>query len=83
MKKTWLKVSVIFFSADFNPIDTNDILGKNIMFVIIEKIIIVLLGSIVTGSYHTKCIWLSNQKGMIQPNLINLYSNNKYSQNFH
>ena len=26
MKKTWLKVSVIFFSADFNPIDTNDIL---------------------------------------------------------
>ena len=26
MKKTGLKVSVDFFSVDFNPIDTNDIL---------------------------------------------------------
>ena len=26
-KKTGLKASVIFFSVDFNPIDTNDILN--------------------------------------------------------
>ena len=31
-----------------------------------------LLTGLVTGSNHTKCISLSNQKYMIQPTLINL-----------
>ena len=43
---------------------------------------IVLLSSIVNASNHTKCVSLSNQKRRIQPNLINLHSN-EYSQKFH
>ena len=38
-----------------------------------------LLISIVKASYHTKCAWLSNQKCMTKPTLINL-SPNEYSQ---
>ena len=42
----------------------------------------VLLGSIVNGSNHIKCVSLRNQKCKIQPNIINLYPN-EYSQEFH
>ena len=52
------------------------------MFSIIKKIFIVVLSSIVNASNHTKCVWLTNQKYMIQPTLINLYPN-EYSQEFH
>ena len=41
-----------------------------------------LLTSIVSASNHTKCVWLSNQKCMIQPILINLHCN-EYSQELH
>ena len=41
-----------------------------------------LLISIVNASNHTKCVSLSNQKCMTQPNLINLHPNG-YSQEFH
>ena len=41
--------------------------------------IIVLLSNIVNGYNHPKCVTLSNQKCMIQPNLINLHPN-EYSQ---
>ena len=42
---------------------------------------IVLLSSIVSASYHKKCVSLSNQKDEIQPTLINLHPN-EYSQEF-
>ena len=41
-----------------------------------------LLISIVDAFNHTKCIYLSNPKCMIQPNLINSHLN-EYSQEFH
>ena len=41
-----------------------------------------LLSSIVNPSDHAKCVSLSNQICMIQPNLINLHPN-EYSQEFH
>ena len=44
--------------------------------------LIQLLTGLVNGSNHTKCVPLSNQKCMIQFNLINLLPN-KYSQGFH
>ena len=43
---------------------------------------IVLLSSKVNASNHTKCVWLSNQKCMVQPTLINLHPN-EHSQEFH
>ena len=52
------------------------------MFGIIKKMFIVLLASIVNASNHTKCVFLSNQKCMIQPTLINLHPN-EYSQEFY
>ena len=89
MKTTGLKRVVNFFSVDFNPIDTNDILDIHkhlirrteckIMFGLIRKIFIILLTTIVTASYHTKCVSLSNQKCMTKPTLINLHPN-EYSQ---
>ena len=45
------------------------------MFVIITKMFILSLTSIVSASNHTKTIWLSNQKCMRQPILINLHPN--------
>ena len=45
------------------------------MFGLFMKIFILLLSNIVNGCNHTKCISLSNQKGMIQPAVINLQSN--------
>ena len=72
-----------FFSVDFNPIDTNNILDickylmkrtwYEIMFGLITKIFIELLTGLVKGSNYTKCISLSNQKCMTQPTLINLH----------
>ena len=52
------------------------------MFGIIKKMFIALLASIVNASNHTNCAFLSNQKCMTQPTLINLHSN-EYSQEFH
>ena len=52
------------------------------MFEIIKKIFIVLLSNVVSKSNHTNCLSLSNQKCMIQPNLINLRPN-EYSQDSH
>ena len=51
------------------------------MFELIKKIFIELLTGLVNGSNHTKCVFLSNQKCMIQPTLINLHLN-EYSQEF-
>ena len=53
-----------------------------ITFGLIKKIFIALLTGLVQGSNHTKCIFLSNQKCMIQPTHINLHPN-EYSQDFH
>ena len=44
-----------------------------IMFELIKKMR--LLTGLVNGSYHAKCVSLSNQKCMIQTTLINLHAN--------
>ena len=50
------------------------------MLLIIKNVFIVLLSNIVNGSDHTKSVWLSNQKRMIQRFLINLHPHpNEYS----
>ena len=60
MKKSGLKVIVFFFSFDFNPIDTNDLLDtykylmKGTMFGLIKKIFIGLLTDIASRSNLTK-----------------------------
>ena len=74
-KKTGLKGVVKFFSVDFNPIDTNDILDiyrylmkrtrYKIMFGLIKKILIGLLTDIVSASNHMKCVSLSNQINLL------------------
>ena len=46
---------------------------------LIKKKIIGLLTGLVNGSNYTKCVFLCNQKCMIQLTLINLYPN-EYSQ---
>ena len=46
---------------------------------LIKKIFIGLLTGLCNESNNAKCVFLSNQKGMIQPTLINLYRN-EYSQ---
>ena len=43
---------------------------------------ILLLGSTVDASNHTKCVSLGNWKYKIQPTIINLHPN-QYSQDFH
>ena len=40
---------------------------------LIKKVFIGLLTGLVTGSNHTKCVSLSNQKVMIPPTLINFH----------
>ena len=52
------------------------------MFELIKKIFIELLTNIVSGSNHSKCVLLNNQKYMTQPTIINLHSN-EYSQEYH
>ena len=84
-KKIGLKGIVQFFSVDFNPIDTNDILDIHeslmkgtlykIMFTLIKEISIGLLTGIESASNHKKCVSLSNQKCMIQPTVINTVKN--------
>ena len=51
------------------------------MFRLIKKTFVGLLTGLVNGSNNTKCISLSSQKYMIQPNLIDLHPN-EYSQEF-
>ena len=48
------------------------------MLVLVKKIFIGLLTGIANASNHKNCILLSNQKCVIQPTLIN-----EYSQEFH
>ena len=46
------------------------------MFAFIKKVFIIgLLASVIHASNNTKHVLLNNQKWMIQPTLINLYSN--------
>ena len=52
------------------------------MFGYIKKTFIELLTGLVNSSNHTKCVSLSNQKCMTQPNLISLHPN-KYTQELH
>ena len=49
------------------------------MFGLIKKIFLGLLTGVLSGSNHTKCVSLSNQKCMTQHTLINLHPN-EYSQ---
>ena len=69
--------TLIHYYLLFNEIlDINKYLMKGfckIMFGTIKKMFIILLGSIVNASHHTKCVSLSNQKCKIQPTLINLH----------
>ena len=51
------------------------------MFGVINKMLIVLLFSIVNVSNHTKCLSLGNQKGKTHSAVINLHPNG-YSQEF-
>ena len=53
-----------------------------IIFGLINKLLIGLLTDIVSASSYTKCVPLSNQKCMTQPSLINLHPN-EYSQEFY
>ena len=72
MKNAGLKGVVKDFSVDFNPIDTNDISDIHkystkrtwykIIYGLIRKIFIGLLTGLVSGSNHTICVSLSNQK---------------------
>ena len=55
---------------------------KTMFGLIKKKLFAGLLTGLANGSNHTKCILLSNQKCIIQPNLINLHPN-EYSQDFH
>ena len=92
MRKTGLKGDANFFSVDFYPIDTCDILDIHkymmkrawykTLFGLTRKIFIRLLTGLINGSNHTNCVSLSNQKCKIQPTLINLHPN-EYSQEFH
>ena len=41
----------------------------------IKKMFVKLLTGIVSASYYTKCVSLSNQKCMTQPAFINLHPN--------
>ena len=46
-----------------------------IMLGLLKKTFVGFLTGLVNGSNHTKCVLLSNQKCMIQPNLVNLHPN--------
>ena len=51
-------------------------------FGLIKNVFIVVLSIIVNAFNHTKCFFISNQKCIIQPTLINLHPN-EYNQEFH
>ena len=88
-KTTELKGVVKFFSVDFNPIGTNDILDIykylmkrtwcKIRFGLINRIFIVLLTGLVNRPNHAKWGSLSNEKSKIQSCLTTLCPN-EYSQ---
>ena len=44
--------------------------------------LILLLTNVLNASNHTKCVYLSNEKCMTQPTLVNLHPN-EYRQEFH
>ena len=48
----------------------------------VKNMLILLLTNIVNAFNHTKCVYLSNKKLIIQPTLINLHPN-EYRQEFH
>ena len=52
------------------------------MLKIIQKMFIVLLSNIVSGSNHTKCVSLSIQKCITKLNIISLHPN-EYSEKIH
>ena len=52
------------------------------MFGLTKMMIIRLLTVLVKGSYHTKCMSLSNHECLTQPTLINLLPN-EYSEELH
>ena len=66
-KKAGLKGVVQFFTVNFSPIDTNNILDirkylmKKTWFGLIKKIFIVLLIALLNGSNYRKCVLLSNK----------------------
>ena len=70
-KKAGLKGVVQFFTVNFSPIDTNNILDIRkylmkktwckLMFGLIKKIFIVLLIALLNGSNYRKCVLLSNK----------------------
>ena len=80
MEKNRIKRNCIFFSADFDSIDTSNVLNickylmkgtwYKTMFKLIKKIVIGLLTGIVSAPNYTKCLSLSNQKCVIQPTVI-------------
>ena len=79
-----LKELVKFFSVDFNPIFTNNILGIDtcltkrtwykMMFGLIKTTFVGLLTDLANKSNYTECASWSNQKCMTQRNVINLHS---------
>ena len=52
------------------------------MFMLIKKTFIGLLTALVNASNHRKCAFLTNQKCVIQPTIINLHPN-EYTQGLH
>ena len=91
-KATGLSGYVYQFSANYNIIDTGNIINiykclmkktwYKIMFRIIKKMFIKLLTGPVSSPNYAKCVSLSNQKCEIQLTFINLHPN-EYSQEFH
>ena len=85
-KNTGLKEIAEFFSVDFDPIDTNDILDIYRylikvkwykIFFSVKKVYVILISIV-----NTNWVLLSNQKSMIQPTSINSHPN-EYGQEFH
>ena len=50
------------------------------MFRLSKKVLVMKLTSIVSGSNHTKCISLSNQKCMTRPSVVNSHPNEYYQE---
>ena len=48
----------------------------------VKNMLILLLTNVLNASNHTKCVYLSNEKCMTQPTLVNLHPN-EYRQEFH
>ena len=70
------------FFANYRALDTSNIIDiheylieKQCKIMFIKKMFVKLLTGIVSASYYTKCVSLSNQKCMTQPAFINLHPN--------